>query len=57
MTFRLPVATFAALWLAVVPAGHAQDSFSHDADGYRSLVNRYCLDCHNAAEATAGLQL
>ena len=57
MTSRLPLATFAALWFAAVPAGHAQDSFSHDADGYRSLVNRYCLDCHNAAEATAGLQL
>ena len=54
---RRPTITFAALWLAVVPASDAQDRFSHDAEGYRSLVNRYCLDCHNSAEATAGLQL
>ena len=52
-----PTIAFAALWLAVVPASDAQDRFSHDAEGYRSLVNRYCLDCHNSAEATAGLQL
>ena len=54
---RRPTITFAALCLAAVPASNAQDRFSHDAEGYRSLVNRYCLDCHNAAEATAGLQL
>ena len=35
----------------------AQDGFSHDAEGYRSLVSRYCLDCHNEAEAAGGLRL
>jgi len=35
----------------------AQDAFSHDAEGYRSLVSRYCLDCHNEAEVAGGLRL
>ena len=56
-TIAAIVAAFIALGLAVAPASFAQDRFSHDADGYRSLVNRYCLDCHDSAEATADLQL
>jgi hypothetical protein len=54
---RASVAVLIACVGAAIPAGHAQERFSHNAAGYRSLVNRYCLDCHDSAEATAGLQL
>ena len=30
---------------------------AHAQAQYRELVDRYCLDCHNAADATGGLQL
>ena len=50
------VQLIAVLCLLAQPA-RAQDDFSHDATGYRALVNRYCLDCHDEAEATGGLQL
>ncbi len=57
-TFRwLYAALCVGASLLTLPAAVAQDSFDHSASGYRSLVNRYCLDCHNAAEAVGGLQL
>jgi hypothetical protein len=57
MIRRAVVAAMMPMLLLLGGGVDAQDSFSHNAAGYRSLVNRYCLDCHDAAEATAGLQL
>ncbi len=57
MCQRARIIAASLLWGGLALSASAQSGFRDDADGYRALIDRYCLDCHDAAEATAGLQL
>jgi cytochrome c5 len=49
-----------SLWIAgavLASALHAADTTSSAAPGYRKLLDRYCVTCHNQQLKTAGLTL
>ena len=57
---RVTFGGFALLWLIssmVLPAGSSAQTTSEAGDEYRSVLQRYCITCHNGRLRTANLAL